>query len=87
MSVLTPQLLSRPRLISFLYQSDSKFFFTVFFGCFSKNGMWGVLLISQSLQTEQMSRIVNELDSIQFSIKKASKLVKEVGRQVSSYDY
>ncbi|CAA6667007.1 unnamed protein product [Spirodela intermedia] len=28
-------------------------------------------------QTEQMSRIVNELDSIQFSIKKASKLVKK----------
>ncbi|CAN6580577.1 unnamed protein product [Malus baccata var. baccata] len=30
-------------------------------------------------QTEQMSRIVNELDSIHFSIKKASKLVKEIG--------
>nr|DAD18280.1 TPA_asm: hypothetical protein HUJ06_019743 [Nelumbo nucifera] len=30
-------------------------------------------------QTEQMSRIVNELDSINFSIKKASKLVKEIG--------
>lgn len=29
-----------------------------------------------------MSRIVNELDSIHFSIKKASKLVKEIGRQV-----
>lgn len=35
-----------------------------------------------AVQTEQMSRIVNELDSIQFSIKKASKLVKEIGRQV-----
>ncbi|KAK4761608.1 hypothetical protein SAY87_029492 [Trapa incisa] len=35
-------------------------------------------------QTEQMSRIVNELDSIQFSIKKASKLVKEIGRQVAT---
>ncbi|XP_022772466.1 novel plant SNARE 11-like [Durio zibethinus] len=35
-------------------------------------------------QTEQMSRIVNELDSIHFSIKKASKLVKEVGRQVAT---
>ncbi|XP_022736971.1 novel plant SNARE 11-like isoform X2 [Durio zibethinus] len=33
-------------------------------------------------QTEQMSRIVNELDSIHFSIKKASKLVKEIGRQL-----
>lgn len=31
-------------------------------------------------QTEQMSRIVNELDSIHFSIKKASQLVKEIGR-------
>ncbi|GAB2273728.1 Novel plant SNARE 11, variant 2 [Dionaea muscipula] len=36
-------------------------------------------------QTEQMSRIVNELDSIQFSLKRASKLVKEIGRQVASY--
>lgn len=34
------------------------------------------------MQTEQMGRIVNELDSIQFSIKKASQLVKEIGRQV-----
>lgn len=30
-----------------------------------------------------MGRIVNELDTIQFSIKKASQLVKEIGRQVS----
>ncbi|KAL6547992.1 putative plant SNARE 11 [Orobanche hederae] len=30
-------------------------------------------------QSEQMSRIVDELDSIHFSIKKASKLVKEIG--------
>ncbi|KAI3801792.1 hypothetical protein L1987_29907 [Smallanthus sonchifolius] len=30
-------------------------------------------------QTEQMSRIVNELDSIHFSIKKTSQLVKEIG--------
>ncbi|KAG6633569.1 hypothetical protein CIPAW_12G056700 [Carya illinoinensis] len=30
-------------------------------------------------QTEQMSRVVNELDSIHFSIKKASQLVKELG--------
>jgi len=29
-----------------------------------------------------MGRIVNELDSIQFSIKKASQLVKEISRQV-----
>ncbi|KAM7530908.1 hypothetical protein LguiB_034318 [Lonicera macranthoides] len=35
-------------------------------------------------QTEQMSRIVNELDSIQFSMKKASKLVKQIGRQVAT---
>ena len=34
------------------------------------------------LQTEQMGRIVNDLDTIQFSIKKASQLVKEIGRQV-----
>ncbi|XP_039057292.1 novel plant SNARE 11-like [Hibiscus syriacus] len=31
-----------------------------------------------------MSRIVNELDSIHFSIQKASKLVKEIGRQVAT---
>ncbi|XP_028762195.1 novel plant SNARE 11-like [Neltuma alba] len=35
-------------------------------------------------QTEQMSRIVNELDSIHFSIKRATKLVKEIGRQVAT---
>ncbi|KAH1115736.1 hypothetical protein J1N35_009114 [Gossypium stocksii] len=35
-------------------------------------------------QTEQMSRIVNDLDSIHFSIQKASKLVKEFGRQVAT---
>ncbi|CAM0909871.1 unnamed protein product [Alopecurus aequalis] len=35
-------------------------------------------------QTEQMSRVVNELDSIHFSLKKASKLVKEIGRQVAT---
>ncbi|GMJ00441.1 novel plant snare 11 [Hibiscus trionum] len=35
-------------------------------------------------QTEQMSKIVNELDSIHFSINKASKLVKELGRQVAT---
>ncbi|XLS51363.1 hypothetical protein HN51_012040 [Arachis hypogaea] len=35
-------------------------------------------------QTEQMGWIVNELDSIQFSIKKALKLVKEIGRQVAT---
>lgn len=29
-----------------------------------------------------MGRIVNDLDSIQFSIKKVSQLVKEIGRQV-----
>ncbi|CAN6192709.1 unnamed protein product [Urochloa humidicola] len=35
-------------------------------------------------QAKQMSRVVNELDSIHFSIKKASKLVKEIGRQVAT---
>ncbi|KAJ9181742.1 hypothetical protein P3X46_005803 [Hevea brasiliensis] len=35
-------------------------------------------------QTEQMGRIMNELDTIQFSIKKASQLVKEIGRQVAT---
>ncbi|XP_043690825.1 novel plant SNARE 11-like [Telopea speciosissima] len=35
-------------------------------------------------QTEQMGRIVNDLDSIHFSTKKASKLVKELGRQVAT---
>ncbi|RZC56110.1 hypothetical protein C5167_014963 [Papaver somniferum] len=33
-------------------------------------------------QTEQMGRIVNDLDTIQFSIKKASQLVKEIGRRI-----
>uniref|UniRef100_A0A5B6YP01 t-SNARE coiled-coil homology domain-containing protein n=1 Tax=Davidia involucrata TaxID=16924 RepID=A0A5B6YP01_DAVIN len=40
--------------------------------------------VALKAQTEQMSRIVNELDSIHFSIKKASKLVKEIGRQVAT---
>ncbi|KAI7979106.1 putative plant SNARE 11 [Camellia lanceoleosa] len=35
-------------------------------------------------QTEQMSGIINEMDAIHFSIKKASKLVKEIGRQVAT---
>ncbi|XP_057430895.1 novel plant SNARE 12-like [Lotus japonicus] len=35
-------------------------------------------------QTEQMGRIINELDSLQFSIKKASQLVKEIGRKVAT---
>ncbi|CAK8534596.1 unnamed protein product [Lathyrus sativus] len=35
-------------------------------------------------QTDQMGRVVNELDSIQFSIKKASQLVKEIGRKVAT---
>ncbi|XP_074567470.1 putative plant SNARE 11 [Curcuma longa] len=35
-------------------------------------------------QTEQMNRVVNDLDSIHFSIKKATKLVKEIGRQVAT---
>ncbi|RWR86747.1 SNARE 11 family protein [Cinnamomum micranthum f. kanehirae] len=40
---------------------------------------------SLKAQTEQMSRIVNELDSIQFSIKKAAQLVKQLGRGVSLF--
>ncbi|CAN6220081.1 unnamed protein product [Urochloa humidicola] len=35
-------------------------------------------------QAKLMSRVVNELDSIHFSIKKASKLVKEISRQVAT---
>ncbi|XP_057527171.1 novel plant SNARE 13 [Amaranthus tricolor] len=35
-------------------------------------------------QTDQMARIGNELDTIQFSLKKASQLVKEIGRQVAT---
>ncbi|KAJ6795544.1 putative plant SNARE 13-like [Iris pallida] len=35
-------------------------------------------------QTEQMGRIVNELDTIHFSIKKATQLVKELARQVTT---
>ncbi|KAK4557668.1 hypothetical protein RGQ29_007435 [Quercus rubra] len=35
-------------------------------------------------QTELMSRVVNELDSIHFLIKKVSQLVKELGRQVAT---
>ncbi|KAK8475992.1 hypothetical protein V6N13_046992 [Hibiscus sabdariffa] len=35
-------------------------------------------------QTEQMSRIVNDLDTIQFSMKKGAKLVKEIGRQIAT---
>uniref|UniRef100_A0A2P2P928 t-SNARE coiled-coil homology domain-containing protein n=1 Tax=Rhizophora mucronata TaxID=61149 RepID=A0A2P2P928_RHIMU len=31
-----------------------------------------------------MNHIVNELDSIHFSLKKASQLVKELGRQVAT---
>ncbi|XP_016199046.1 novel plant SNARE 11-like isoform X1 [Arachis ipaensis] len=35
-------------------------------------------------QTEQMSRVVNELDSIHFSMKRASKLAKQLGRQIAT---
>jgi len=35
-------------------------------------------------QTEEMKRIGNELDSVHFSLKKASQLVKEIGRQVAT---
>nr|AWA44745.1 hypothetical protein SS91I14_000003 [Saccharum spontaneum] len=44
-------------------------------------GDFGLFLLHQ---TEQMSRVVNELDSIHFSIKKASQLVKEISRQVAT---
>jgi SNARE protein len=36
------------------------------------------------LQTDQLGRITNDLDTIQFSIKKASKLVKEISRQLAT---
>ena len=39
-------------------------------------------IISSFFQTEQMKRIGNELDSVHFSLKKASQMVKEIGRQV-----
>ncbi|CAA7048133.1 unnamed protein product [Microthlaspi erraticum] len=35
-------------------------------------------------QTDQMGRVVDDLDTIHFSIKKASQLVKEIGRQVAT---
>lgn len=37
------------------------------------------------MQTEQLGRIVNELDTIQFSIKKATQMVREIGKQVCLY--
>nr|AAU94636.1 SNARE 12 [Oryza sativa Japonica Group] len=37
-----------------------------------------------SQQTERMKRIGNELDTVHFSLKKASQLVKEIGRQVAT---
>ncbi|XP_038991159.1 novel plant SNARE 11-like [Hibiscus syriacus] len=40
--------------------------------------------LKANLKTEQMSSIVNELDSIIFSMKKASKLVKEFSRQIAT---
>jgi len=39
---------------------------------------------SLAQQTEQMKRIGNELDSVHFSLKKASQMVKEIGRQVAT---
>lgn len=35
-------------------------------------------------QTEQLSRINNEMDTLQFSLKKASRLVKQIGRQIAT---
>lgn len=40
--------------------------------------------LSIIFQTDQMKRIGNELDSVHFSLKKASQMVKEIGRQVLS---
>ncbi|TVU07584.1 hypothetical protein EJB05_40947 [Eragrostis curvula] len=40
--------------------------------------------VQETINTEQMSRVINELDSIHFSIKKASQLVKEIGRQIAT---
>ncbi|CAN6312623.1 unnamed protein product [Urochloa humidicola] len=40
--------------------------------------------VTLTQQTEQMKRIGNELDSVHFSLKKASQLVKEIGRQVAT---
>lgn len=49
---------------------------------FHINLMSTVLKNLNIFQTDQMGRVVNHLDTIQFSIKKASQLVKEIGRQV-----
>jgi SNARE protein len=51
---------------------------------FHINLMSRVLNNLKILQTDQMGRVVNHLDTIQFSIKKASQLVKEIGRQVAT---
>ncbi|XP_024387750.1 novel plant SNARE 13 isoform X1 [Physcomitrium patens] len=40
--------------------------------------------VTLKAQTEQLGRIVNELDTIQFSIKKAAQLVREVGKQMAT---
>ena len=76
------QLLWRHR--SVIMSSESSFFYHIrtSFGVHLKAHCFWCYNISQTWQTEQMSRIVNELDSIHFSIKKASQLVKEIGRQV-----
>lgn len=58
---------------------DCDFIFSCY-PCFVVCPMSYIFLLAQ---TEQMSRIVNELDSIHFSIKKATQLVKELGRQVN----
>jgi hypothetical protein len=48
----------------------------------NSKGNFGLCLLHQ---TEQMNKVVNELDSIYFSIKKASQLVKEIGRHIDSF--
>ncbi|KAI3734848.1 hypothetical protein L6452_14328 [Arctium lappa] len=45
------------------------------------------IVVTLKGQTEQMGRIVNDLDAIHFSIKKVSKLVKEIGRQAHDSKY
>ncbi|KAG8079586.1 hypothetical protein GUJ93_ZPchr0007g4260 [Zizania palustris] len=40
--------------------------------------------VALTQQTDQMKRIGNELDSVHFSLKKASQMVKEIGRQVAT---
>ncbi|KAG0614159.1 hypothetical protein M758_6G155400 [Ceratodon purpureus] len=40
--------------------------------------------VTLKAQTEQLGRIVNELDTIHFSIKKAAQMVREIGKQMAT---